>query len=133
MNAIHPANVLQDLALMREANRAQADAPMTVAEAIGKAEFLRVQPECVVSPAEARRVIDALLAAIQSSKHFYLAKMLGEEVFVLRQSDRAAPGAIVTWVRSAEERGCRQDKLRDAIQTWQRWGNQPPETTRWPT
>ena len=60
------------------------------------------------------------------------AKKAGEEVFVLRQSDRAAPAAIVTWTKAAEEHGCRQEKLRDATQTWQRWSAQPLASTKWP-
>lgn len=126
-------SAVTEMAAARAQALAAADEPMTIAEAIGKAEFMRLQPEYVVSPAEARRVIDALLATIQSSTCFYKAKKLGEEVFVLRSSDRAAPTAIVTWVKAAETHGAGQEKLRDAIETWMRWSDQPADKTRWPT
>lgn len=84
-------STVTEMAAARAQALASADEPMTIAEAIGKAQFLRLQPECVVSALEARRVIDALLSAIQSSPTFHKALLAGEEVFVLRQRDRAAP------------------------------------------
>lgn len=126
-------STVTEMAAARAQALAAADEPMTIADAIGKAEFMRLQPEYVVSPAEARRVIDALLAAIQSSTCFYKAKKLGEEVFVLRSRDRAAPMAIHVWARQAAEHGADHNKVSDAEQTWVRWELQSPEKTRWPT
>lgn len=126
-------STVTEMAAARAQALASADEPMTIAEAIGKAQFLRLQPECVVSALEARRVIDALLSAIQSSPTFHKALLAGEEVFVLRSRDRAAPMAIHVWALQAAEHGADHNKVSDAEQTWVRWELQSPDKTRWPT
>lgn len=127
-----PAAVVQDMAAMREENRAQADAPMSIGEAVDLARRLRQAPETVLDAARSKRAIDALLSGLEYSPTYLKAIVAGEEVFVLRQRDRCAPAAIVTWTRSASEHGCPDEKVLGANGTWRRWYALPESMTRWP-
>lgn len=104
----------------------------TLTSAIEQALFLRKQQECLLSGPEARALIDTLLSAIESSPCYMKALLKGEEVFVLRQQDRAAPGAIDNWAAEAKRHGCPEEKVRTAFAKSKRWAHLPDEKTKWP-
>lgn len=110
---------------------AQPDRVITVAEAIAKAEDCLRQPELLFDTAGARRVILGLLAGLQSSPTYFRALKRGEEVFVLRQRDRAAPDAIKRWCELSSNHGCPQEKIEQAQVKADRWTAQPLSLTRW--
>lgn len=117
----------------REAHMREAAArPMTIGEAADLARRLRETPELVVDGPRAKQAIDTLFAALERSTCYLKATLAGEEVFVLRQSDRAAVEAIRTWAHAASLHGCRDEKVRDAHATAGAWLSQPVEKTKWP-
>lgn len=110
-----------------------AERPMTVAEAIAQSKHIRgMPPEYLVTPSKLKEINAALLSAIESSPCFLKAMQKGEEVFVLRQQDRAAPAAIAAWAALADDHGCNEGKVTDAFATANRWRAQDPTTTKWP-
>lgn len=122
-------NVVAECASLREE---AARKEYTIAQAIQDAMWVRRTPDAVISPARAKQMITTLLSGIESSRCFLKALQNGEEVFVLRSIDRAAPFGIVAWADAAAERGCRAEKLDDAYRISGRWTNQPAEKTKWP-
>lgn len=122
-------NVIKKCADQREQ---QAQREYTIADAISDAEWLGRTPDAVLDSAKMKRMIGTLLAGLQSSPCFYKAVQLNQEVFVLRQHDRAAPEAITEWAEIANEHGCSPAKVTDAFQMAARWRNQPISATKWP-
>lgn len=121
------AGVVQECAATREQ---AAAAPYTVATAIADAQYYRAHPECVVGTQQLKRVVDTLLSAVESSPAFYNAVCRGQEVFVLVEQDRAAPGAIFAWATAAEAHGCK--KVEPARAKAVRWSQSPRVETKWP-
>lgn len=108
------------------------DRPMTVAEAIGKAQWYRTQREVGVDDKTAKAVIDTLLSALQRNTCYFKAVQRNEEVFVLRMHDRAAVRPIFLWSDIAEAHGCSLAKVSDARSTAGRWSMQEDIATKWP-
>lgn len=102
------------------------------AEAIARAEQVLAVEGMTFGEVSARQMLDGLLSAIKSSRCFYKAMLAGEEVFVLRQSDRAAPAAIRAWAEEADRSGCGTEKVNSAYQTARAWADQDPSRTKWP-
>jgi len=127
-----PAKAFEDGYTAVAANDPLPMGEMTIQGAIGKALWFRQQPEVVIDTATALRTIDTLLSALEFSQCYFKALQKGEEVFVLRQPDRAAPAAIREWVRLADSHGCGPAKVVDAMATAGRWSAQDPSTTKWP-
>lgn len=114
--------------------QAEAAPSMTVAEAIREAQHIRAQrEEYLVTPQKLKLINATLLSAIESSPCFLKAKQKGEEVFVLRQQDRAAPFAIASWADLADGHGCAHEKVTDARAIATRWRVQHDDQTKWPT
>jgi hypothetical protein len=105
---------------------------MTIAQAVDHAAFLERIQDGIVAPDTARAAIRTLLAALQASPCYYKAVLKGEEVFVLRQQDRAAPHAISEWAQWAEQHGCSPAKVDSARTKASRWISQAIDTTKWP-
>lgn len=123
--------VVQDSIGMRE--KSQAAIPMTIARAIDHAKFLRrIGQEAVLSTEQARQTIDTLLSALELHPSLLKALLNGEEVFVLRQQDRAAPHAIGEWAQLARMHGCPVTKVDEAIAKATAWINQSTDKTKWP-
>lgn len=124
--------IVEQMAREREERAKAAEQALTITEAINEAQWLRKTPDGILDPLRARKTIDALLSAIESSPCFLKAKLKGEEVFVLRQQDRAAPFAIRYWAEAAERKGCPGTKVEEANRISVRWGRQSPNVTKWP-
>lgn len=97
--------------------RAQPPAPYTVADAVHDAKHLRKVPECILGDAQAKRVIDTLLAALESSPCFLNAVVRGQRVFCLVEQDRCAPIGIRAWAESAGRHGAPIGKVQGAVKT----------------
>lgn len=104
---------------------------LTPAEALIEARNLDAKPGMTFDERTARRVINGLLRGIDSSKSFAKALANGEEVFVLRSIDRAAPNTILAWVDIAAQHGCGEEKLKDAHTIAWRW--EMLSDRRWPS
>lgn len=104
---------------------------MTIGEALERAAYLET-PGVIVDPDTAKAVIRTLTGALQASPCYYKATLKGEEVFVLRQQDRAAPLVIRHWAALADDHGCHADKVHSAQAKASRWQAQDPSTTKWP-
>ena len=104
----------------------------TIADAITDARFYRAHPEILIDGQKAKRVIDALLAALERSQSYLKAIQRGQEVFVLVEQDRAAPSVILAWATAAEEHGCESEKVNDAYHMAVRWSQQDEANTKWP-
>lgn len=130
---IDAADAKRIVASFTEARRQNAPQPITIAAAIGKAQFLRTQPELILSDRDAKATIGALLAALELNRCFFKALVRGQEVFVLVQQDRAAPHAIAEWAAFAMKHDCEPAKVDDALRTVKRWMDQPDNATKWPT
>jgi len=104
----------------------------TLVSAVEQALFLRKQPECLLSGPEARALIETLLCAIEAHPCYMKALLKGEQVFVLRQQDRAAPGAINMWAVTAKQHGCTAAKVEEAFRISKRWDHLPDAKTKWP-
>lgn len=105
-------------------------AALTPAQALLEARNLMSHPGMMFNEGTARRVIDGLIRAIDSSSCFAKAIANGQEVFVLKENDRAAPGAILEWMDEAAAHGCRQEKLKSAHEKAMRWETLP--NRKWP-
>jgi hypothetical protein len=106
---------------------------MTIPQAIEEAERIRRMPaEYMVTPAKMKLINATLLSALEASSCYFRAAKKGEEVFVLRQQDRAAPHAIDTWAVVARDRGCPEQKVQSAFSKAIRWREQDDATTKWP-
>lgn len=106
--------------------------PMSLLEAVELAKRVRAMPEVLVDCQEAKEAMKLLLGAIERSQCFFKATLKGEDVFVLRQPDRAAPATIRFWATLAEANGCGKGKVADAFATAIRWQQQPDTATKWP-
>jgi len=124
------SSVVADMAADREA---QTKRGMTIQEAIEGALWLRRTPDGHMDTAKLRVLALTLLSALEASTCYFKAMQKGEEVFVLRQQDRAAPLAIDTWANAAEIKGCGHAKVADARAIAARWLKQDLDTTKWPT
>jgi hypothetical protein len=123
------SDVVRDMAAAREVLPPRT---MTIEGAIGKALWLRMQPESILDDKQAKLTIDTLLSALEYSPCYFKAVQKGEEVFVLRMQDRAAPHAIAEWAQWARRHGCLPAKVDQALATAQRWIQQAIEKTKWP-
>ena len=103
---------------------------MTPAAALAEARHILSKPEMMFNEGSARALLAGLVAAIDSSSCFAKAVANGEEVFVLRQQDMAAPPAIKQWAVLASANGCGKEKTDDALATAIRWESQP--NRKWP-
>ncbi len=112
------------------AQRAAAVRDMTLEGAIALATWAKEHPADNTS--QAGKALVLLLQALQRSGCYYKAALKGEEVFVLRQQDRAAVSPILMWAQLARANGCRMDKVDNAMETALRWGEQPEAATKWP-
>lgn len=130
MEAQQVKEVIRETTAQRE--DAMADKPMTISEAINWALWMRRTPDGLLSPEIQRRTVAALLSALESNPFFFKAVQKGEEVFVLRQQDRAAPHAIAEWARWAGQHGCTPAKVEDAHSTARFWIAQDTSLTKWP-
>lgn len=113
----------------------QRDAPRenyTIGTAIEDARWLRSTPDATLSAARAKQIIDTLLASLERSACYLKAMQKGEGVFVLQQSDRAAPDAIALWAVLARSHGCSPAKVADAYAIVASWRCQPLNATKWP-
>lgn len=126
-------DVIKKMSAEREARAAAAAAPYTIAQAIDQARWLRNTPDGILDPTIARKTIEGLLSALEVSRCYLKAMEKGEEVFVLRQQDRAAPTAIRIWAEIAERKGCDTKKVDEAYRISKRWLMQPERATKWPT
>ena len=122
--------VVADCARMRQDAQ---DRPLTIPQAIELAQSYRAQPEILVDSFTSKRVMDALLSALEASPCYLKAVQEGQDVFVLRQHDRAAPGAIEEWALMAERHGASKEKVDSARAKIQHWEEQSLDDTRWPT
>lgn len=105
---------------------------LTIPEAMIRAKDIIAVPDQLFDTNTARRLLTGLLAALQRSRCYWKAMLKGEEVFVLRQSDRAAIEPMLGWAHLAETHGCGQDKVQDALAMAHRWRSQDPSATKWP-
>ena len=105
---------------------------LTIAEAITRATDIIASPGMTFGETSARRIITGLLAGLHYSPCYFKALRKGEEVFVLRQQDRAAPDAITEWAELANEHGCEGEKVNSAYQKAKRWREQDLAVTKWP-
>jgi len=103
---------------------------MTPAEALAEARHILSKPEMMFNEASARQLLAGVVAAIDSSQCFAKAVAAGQEVFVLRQQDMAAPSAIKTWAMLAASNGCGKDKTNEALATAARW--EAGSNRKWP-
>lgn len=110
--------------------RAQPPAPFTIAQAISDARLMRKVPECIVSDAQAKRVIDTLLAALESNPRFLNAVLRDKRAFCLIEDDRAAPFGIRAWAEVAGKHGCRPEKVAQAEAMATQWEGDPDRA--WP-
>lgn len=126
---MNPSQVVADCA---DARAAAAAVPYTVADAIADAQWVRRTPDAMIGDPKARKVIEALLAALERSTCYLNAMQRGQEVFVMVQQDRAAPAAISTWATVASRHGCAFDKVDGAFRVAERWRSQADHATKWP-
>lgn len=87
------SSVVEEMAVEREAQRQ----PMTIANAISKAKYLRQFPETVMSEKQSHEVIDTLLKALEASPCYLKATLAGMPTFVLIASDISATKAVGDW------------------------------------
>lgn len=106
---------------------------ITIAASITRAMDILATPDMLFDTRAARKIITGLIAGLSSSACYFKAMQKGEEVFVLRQSDRAAPDTIASWANIASDHGCGPDKVADARAIAVRWRAQPLDDTKWPT
>lgn len=104
---------------------------MTIAAALGQALWLRKQPEQLLDDKTAKQVIDALLAGIESSPCFMKGLMQGIPTFTLLAYDKAGHVAMRAWCATAEQHGCRHEKVDEARGKVSEWEKLPD--ARWPT
>jgi hypothetical protein len=112
--------------------RAAASTGYTIAEAINDAEFLRRQPEAILSDSQAKRLIDTLLCALQLHPSYLTAVVRGQDVFPLIEQDRAAPFAIRQWAEVAERHGTPPEKILGAKLRAKRWAESALPSKKWP-
>jgi len=127
-----PYDVVRQCAELREQQEKEAQKPMTIPEAIARAQWMQRTPDGFAEPMTMRKTIIALLAALEASPCYFKAVQKGEEVFVLRQSDRAAPFVIQHWAALADDHGCKPEKVIDAQAIASRWIALDLATTKWP-
>jgi hypothetical protein len=120
-------SVIDEMARMRN----EPPPPMTVAEAIMLAVTIRTQPEFLIDPRAAKRVIDTLLSAIEASPCYLKGVREGIPTFVLLATDRAAIPALTEWIDHAAAHGCRAEKVENAMSILSNWRKRPD--LRWPT
>jgi len=121
--------VLADCARLREQATSH---PMTVATAIERANWFRKQPELLVDSFTGKQIIDTLLSALEVNPCYLKAVRRGYGVFVLVESDRAAPAAIGQWALDAASHGCPDEKVQEALRMAEQWRNTPRLQTKWP-
>lgn len=105
-----PAKIVAECAAQREGTTAD----MTIPEAISTAQWLRRTPDGVLAPDSAKRVIDALLSALEASPCYFKGARLGIPTFTLLAYDLAGHKAIDEWIKQAAAHGCRPEKLANA-------------------
>lgn len=89
-----------------------AATPPTPAQCLLEARNLLGNREMMFNEGTARRLLDGLVRGIESSKCFAKALANGEEVFVLRSIDMAAPDAIQAWAALAMQEGASKRRNR---------------------
>ena len=102
----------------------------TVASAIETAQALRSQPELLLDSRGYRRIIGALLEALEASPCYFKAVRLGEPSFTLRAHDLAGHTALDVWATLSEQHGCRPDKVQEARKLVSEWRER--SDLRWP-
>lgn len=113
-------------------HRASAAAGYSIEQAVEDARFLRRQPEAILSDAQAKRVIDTLFAALESSPAYLKALVRGQDVFVLVEQDQAAPYGIRAWAEVAGNHGTPPEKVSSAQKKAKRWSEHDLPSKKWP-
>lgn len=88
--------------------------PITIAEAIARAQDIRSNPGMTFGELSGRQIIRGLLAALQVNPSYLKAVRIGEPVFVLRAQDELAPQLVRQWARLADASGCPAEKVNEA-------------------
>jgi len=123
----------QTVGEMREQRARDMSVPvMTIREAVELAQWLRRTPDGIIPQHKVEQAMAALLAALEASQCYLKATLAGEQTFVLRQRDRAAPAAISVWAMEAQKHGCSDDKTAEAHRMAASWAMQPDSATKWP-
>lgn len=100
--------------------------PVTIAEAIARAQDIRSNPGMTFGEHSGRQIIGGLLAALEYNPTYLKAVRIGEPVFVLRGQDVLAPQLVRQWARLAEDVGCAVDKVIEANSKAQRMESWTP-------
>lgn len=113
------------------AARTLGEREYTIADAITDAQFYRSHPEAVVDGGNAKRTIDTLLAALETSPCYLKGVREGIPTFTLLAYDFAGHLALTRWIVEAQAHGCRPEKVVQARGMLAEWARRTD--LRWPT